>query len=293
MSVKQRKYKLLVDFDKVSKFLIDNYSIKKMNGYLLQPFWEYAHTHPYFNHKMTHHFGIWEDDGKIVAIVCYETDLGECLLFAAERYEYLYEEMLKYAEEELSIHSDGKRKLRIWITEKQKVLFNMLVLGNYSMINKEPITVYKYDKGFQDYNLPEGYSVLSLEDENDIKKIHHCLWKGFDHGDQPDDDVDSRLFMQSGPHFRKDLSTIIKAPSGEYACFAGMWLDEKNHYAYLEPLATVPEYRRLGLASIALTEAMKKTVSFGATYCFGGSHQFYSAMGFETIGYREAWEKTW
>jgi hypothetical protein len=293
MSVKQRKYKLLVDFDKVNKFLSDNYSIKNLNGYLLQPFWECAHTNPFFNHKMTHRFGIWEDDGKIVAIVCYETDLGECLLFAAERYEYLYEEMLKYAEEELSIHCEGKRKLRIWITEKQKVLFNMLVLGNYSMIHKEPISIYRYDNGFKDYILPEGFSIHSLEDENDIKKIHHCLWKGFDHGDKPDDDLDSRLFMQSGPHFREDLSTVIKAPSGEYVCFLGMRLDEKNHYAYLELLTTVPEYRRLGLASIALTEAMKKSVSFTTTYCFGGSHEFYSAMGFETIGYREAWEKTW
>ncbi len=293
MSVKQRGYKLLADFDKVNNFLIDSYSIKKLNGYLLQPFWEYAHTHPFFNHKMTHRFGIWEDNDKVVAIVCYETDLGECLLYAGERYEYLYEEMLNYAEEQLSIHRDGKRKLRIWITDKQKVLFNMLVLGNYSMINKEPITIFNYDKGFKDYILPEGYSIISLEDENDIKKLHHCLWKGFDCGDDPDDNLDSRLFMQSAPHFRKDLSTIIKAPGGEYACFAGMWLDEKNHYAYLPPLATVPEHRRLGLASAALTEAMKKTASLGATYCFGGSHEFFSAMGFETIGYREEWEKIW
>lgn len=293
MSVKRRRYKLLEDFDKVSNFLIDNYSTKKLNGYLLQPFWEYAHTNSSFNHKMTHRFGIWEDDGKVVAIVCYETDLGECFLFASERYEYLYEEMLKYAEEELSIQSQGKRKLRIWITEKQKVLFNMLVLGNYSMINKKPITIYKYDKGFKEYILPEGYSLHSLEDENDIKKIHHCLWKGFVHSNGSDVDMDSRLFKQSSPYFRKDLSTIIKAPNGEYACFAGMWLDEKNHYGYLEPLATVSEYRRLGLASVALTEAMKKTASFGATYCFGGAHEFFSAMGFETIGYREVWEKTW
>ena len=29
---------------------------------------------------------------------------------------------------------------------------------------------------------------------------------------------------------------------------AGMWFDEQNKYAYLEPLATVPEHRRKGLA---------------------------------------------
>jgi hypothetical protein len=38
---------------------------------------------------------------------------------------------------------------------------------------------------------------------------------------------------------------------------------------------------------------MKKTVKEGAKYCFGGSREFYSAMGFETVGVRVFWEKTW
>jgi hypothetical protein len=31
----------------------------------------------------------------------------------------------------------------------------------------------------------------------------------------------------------------------------------KNEYAYLEPLAAVPEYRRMGLGTAALPEGMK------------------------------------
>ena len=99
--------------------------------------------------------------------------------------------------------------------------------------------------------------------------------------------------MQSGPHFRKELTTIIKAPNGEYACFAGMWMDGVNDYAYLEPLATDPKYRRMGLATIALTEAMKKTEKYGATYCFGGNREFYQCIGFEVVCHREKWNKVW
>jgi len=66
-----------------------------------------------------------------------------------------------------------------------------------------------------------------------------------------------------------------------------------NDYAYLEPLATDPRYRRMGLATIALTEAMKLTVKFGATYCFGGSQEFYHKIGFETVCHHENWTKTW
>ena len=38
------------------------------------------------------------------------------------------------------------------------------------------------------------------------------MYRGFDHGDEPNSDLDCRMLMQSGPNFRKDLTTIIKAP---------------------------------------------------------------------------------
>ena len=73
-----------------------------------------------------------------------------------------------------------------------------------------------------------------------------------------------------------------------------MWYDAANKYAYLEPLATIPKYRRMGLATVCLSEAMKKTQArHGAEYCFGGSGDFYTAIGFETIMNREMWKKEW
>jgi predicted N-acetyltransferase YhbS len=72
-----------------------------------------------------------------------------------------------------------------------------------------------------------------------------------------------------------------------------MWINEYNQYAYLEPLATVPKYRKLGLGKLALIEAMKKTKVLGAKYCFGGSIEFYKRVGFETIANRELWLKEW
>ena len=145
----------------------------------------------------------------------------------------------------------------------------------------------------------------SIFDDEIIVKMEFYFWEELgmsviraaelliDHGDNPDDDIDCRIHMQSGPNFRKDLTTVIKAPNGDYVCFAGMWFDEKNKYAYLEPLATVPKYRRKGLATIALMTGMKKTNALGATYCFGGVHDFYTAIGFETICHREMWRREW
>jgi len=292
-NVNLRRYKLLADFIRVHSFLTNIYSLDTLNSYLLPQFFEYAHTHPFFNHKLTHLFGLWEDSGKLIGIACYEMDVGEGFLVTDREHTYLLPEMLVFAEKELSVIKNNKHTLSVWVTEKETDKIELLAQNGYTKVHTEPVRIFTYNKPFPDVKLPEGFTIISLEDENDYGKIHECLWKGFNHGNNPDDDIDCRILMQSGPNFRKDLTTVIKAPNGDYACFAGMWFDEKNKYAYLEPLATVPEYRRMGLATIALTEGMKKTKALGATYCFGGVPDFYTAIGFETICHREMWRKEW
>ena len=291
MNIIYRRYRMLDDFTKASRFLTDHYSLNDCSGYLTQPFFEYAHTHPYFKHNLTHRFGVWEGNNGITAITCFEMGLGEAFLCCERGCELMLPEMLIQAEDELSIIIDGKRALGVWVTDKQKEHIKLLEDNGYTKVYEEAVTVYEYDKGFTDYSLPEGYKAFSLSEENDIRKIHRCLHKGFDHPGEPDDDIDCRLLMQSGPGFRPDLTTVIKAPDDEYACYAGMWTDKKNGFAYLEPLATVPEHRRKKLAAYALTESMKKTAKEGARYCFGGDMDFYRSMGFKKIMTRELWKK--
>jgi len=288
-----RNYKLLSDFEKVNQFLRRNFTKYGLNGNAPQPSWEYTHTHPGFNHHLAHRFGIWEENSEIIGIASYEMDLGECFLWTKIGKEALKKEMLEYAEKKLFSISEIEKKLDVLIFDYEKKLRNLLLQKKYEMKNSEPITVYDYHKGFNEIKLPEGFSLISLEDENDIGKIHSVLWKGFNHGDNPDNDIDCRIQMQTGPNFRKDLTVVAKAPNGEYACFAGMWIDEVNHYAYLEPLATDPKYRKLGLASAVLTESMKRTAQFGAEYCFGGPVGFYEKIGFRVVCHREHWVKIW
>lgn len=293
MAVMKRRYRLLGDFQSVLQFLQEEYSIETLNSYLLPQFFEYAHTHPAFNHQKTHRFALWEEENMVVGVVCYEMDMGECFFVVKDGYYYLLSAMLAHGEEELSVIKDDSHVLHVWITDKEGEKRALLENKGYKKIHTEPVTIFPYEKEFPTRTVPQGFSILSLEDENDIAKIHACLWKGFDHGPDPSDDIDCRLLMQSGPNFRKDLTTIIKAPTGEYACYAGMWFDEVNQYAYLEPLATVPEYRGLGLGTLALTEGMKKTKDLGACYCFGGSLEYYHRIGFKTICHRELWRKEW
>jgi len=295
MSVKFRRYKLLADFDKVNKYLTDVFNIETLNGYLLPQYFEYAHTHPLFTFKLAHKFGLWEHEDELIGIACYDMYPGECFISVKSGFYSLLPEMISYSEEYLSEKSNGKTSLAISIIGKEIEKKELLEKSGYKKIHSETVSVFSYENPLPNQSLPEGFSVISLEDENDFKKINDCLWYGFDHGPEPDpdDDIDCRILMQSGPNFRKDLTTIIKAPNGEYACYAGMWIDRQNNYAYLEPLATVPKYRRMGLATLAVVEAIKKTKRLGAKYCFGGTGEFYSSIGFKEISNRELWRKEW
>lgn len=294
MDITQRRYKILSDFEKVSQLLRNNFVKYQKNGNMCQPRWEYLHMHPWFNFKLAHRFGVWEKGDEIVAVACYETDLGDCFLITKIGYEFLRKEMVDYAEQELfKINDKQKRELNIWVYDYETDVNEYLKKKNYIIKHSEPTKIYEYKKGFITKALPSGFSVVSLEDECDIKKINSVIWKGFNHGDTPDNDLDSRLHSQSAPNFRKDLTIVVKAPDGEYACFCGMWLDGVNDFAYLEPLATIPQYRGMGLATVALMESMKRTQKFGATYCFGGENEFYSKIGFEQIHYYQQWNKVW
>ena len=298
--VTSRNYKILGDFSKVSQFLHDEYNKQKYKVFP-QPMLEYAQTHPCFDYQLAHRCKIWEEDGKIVGFVCFECNIGDVYLLADENHSYLYDEMLQYAEENLSgVTAEGAHYVIIAWDKADDKMSNLLAKRGYQNRRIEPNLIYDYSKGFEHKPLPEGYELITLEDENDFNKIDKCLWLGFDHGTEEEyeeqrqeKDIDARATMQTGPNFMKELSFVVKSLNGDYVCFASMWLDGDNNYAYLEPLATVPSHRGKGLATITLMEAMKATLKYGAKYCIGGSIDFYKDIGFEKLGDTVYWIKKW
>ena len=84
----------------------------------------------------------------------------------------------------------------------------------------------------------------------------------------------------------------VIAPDGSYACCAGMWWTPENRLAYMEPLATIPEHRRKGLAAAALTELYRRMMPLGATHMTGGGDIFYQKLGvFKPLVRWTYWER--
>ena len=136
---------------------------------------------------------------------------------------------------------------------------------------------------------------MSLADDNDLPKVASVMWRGFNHGDGPPDDRHSdQEFMQSAPNYRKDLNVVAEAPDGEFVAYCGMWYEPANSIGYVEPVATDPEYRRLGLGRAAVMEGIRRCGELGATVAWvGATMPFYVSLGFRRAYSSTIWQREW
>ena len=75
--------------------------------------------------------------------------------------------------------------------------------------------------------------------------------------------------------------------------FSGIWYVPESRIAYIEPVATDPDYRRMGLGKAAVLECIRRCKELGATVAFVESEQqFYLDIGFELSFRRHMWSRS-
>lgn len=120
------------------------------------------------------------------------------------------------------------------------------------------------------------------------------MWRGFDHEGEPtqdEEDIQWRKAMLSSPHINPELIIAIVAPNGNYASHCGLWHSPGDNYAYVEPVATDPEYRKMGLGKAAVYESILRAKYLGAKEAYVvSSQQFYNNIGFKPLTTETWWE---
>jgi len=284
------------DYEAVSEFLTGLYEPENRDGNWLQPIWEYAYTHPEFDEASVGRIGIWEDGGRIVAVATYELQLGEAFFNTHRDYAYLKPEMLRYAEANLSAsRDDGQRRLRAFVNDFDGAFGEVVLARGHARDPGRDRYMSRFVIGslFPQITVPEGFRLQSLADDNDLEKAARALHRGFDHpGEPPEDAVEGRKRMQSGPNYRLDLTIVAVAPSGDFVSFCGMWYDPANRFAYVEPVATDPDYRRRGLGRACVLEGIRRCGELGATAAYVGAVKpFYRSLGFAKLFTANCWLK--
>jgi N-acetylglutamate synthase-like GNAT family acetyltransferase len=299
VTISHRPYDHATDYKKVSEFLIKHYLPGNVDGNWLEPEWEYAIFHPMLDLENMTHWRIWEVDDEIVAFAHYEWHLGEGFFEFHPDYHHLREELLDYAELHLAgiSNKNGRRYLCAYVNDYDLPLLELVQHRGYQK-NEEgirPLYRFEIPYPFTDIHVPEGFHMISLAEECDWSKVHRVIWRGFNHSGEPpggDEELISRQKMFDTPKARRELKIAVKAPNGDFVAFSGMFYEEKNQFAYVEPVATDPDYRRLGLGKAAVLEGVRRCAQLGAKEAFVGSDQlFYQAIGFRKVFNTECWLK--
>jgi mycothiol synthase len=246
---------------------------------------------------------LWEtEDGSIAAVLNPE-DSGHAYLQVHPelRTPELEQEMLAVAEEHLSVARDGMRALTVWTNDRDDLRLELLERSGYTKGNwVESQWRRDLEASIPEVPIPPGYMVRSLGDIDEIPARSWASWRGF-HPDEPDEDYEGYEWyhnIQRCPLYRRDLDIVAVAPNGDIASFCTMWYDDVTRSAYIEPVATVPEHLRLGLARANLTEGLRRLQKLGARRAFVSGYEpipnaLYALVLSPEHDRYEEWVKRW
>ncbi|MBR0450506.1 MAG: GNAT family N-acetyltransferase [Oscillospiraceae bacterium] len=266
------------DYEAVCEFLIElNRNSKDHINWNWARF-EWMYEHPEFDKSSIGFIGLWTDSDRVVGAAIYDMYFGEAFCGVLPGYEELYPEILDYAYENLSddaglgiaICDDSPDEIRI--AEEH---------GFAAAEQTETIMEKLLDKELA-ADIPEELTIIEPDPVKDEEALKWLFWQGFDHGDdraefekedQPSRDVRKHL----DPH----LGLAAADESGEMVSFCCLWYIPGTDYAYVEPVCTIPKWRRKGVAKALLSESMNRARELGAKRAYVISDQeFYERLGF-------------
>lgn len=250
---------------------------------------------------------LWQAADQLVAILMPDGGPGEAHLLVHPRLgtPELEEEMLGVAEEHLAaVKPDGSRKLCVWAPEQDQLRQVLLRRREYS---KGDWPEHQWRRDLQtpilDAPLYAGYSIRALGDGLELLERCYASGLGFHDGDiavAVDNRKDPSWYrnIQTAALYRRDLDLVAIAPDGAIAAFCTIWFDDVTRSACFEPVATVPEHQRRGLAKALMTEGLRRLKRMGATTAFVGGYSpaanalYRSVMG-PDHDLDEPWVRQW
>ncbi len=192
--------------------------------------------------------------------------------------------MLLYAKK----HLGTPDKFKVTISDDDEAFKRIAAeLGFVATEDKENDAIFWTDETSMAYELSEGYTITSMKDTYDLFKYGQVLWKGFNHelkGEGVFDfTTDKEKTFETAmirPNVDLSLKVAVVAPNGDFVSYCGMWYDSDAGFAVIEPVATDPKYRKMGLGKAAVLEGIKRVAALGAKKVLvGSSQQFYYSIG--------------
>jgi mycothiol synthase len=246
---------------------------------------------------------LWETpDGQIAAVLNPE-EQGDCFMqiHPAFKTRELEDEMIAAAEEHMAVQRNGRQRLHLWADSQDVQRQELLKAHGFTMESyMESQWRRDLDTPIPDVPVAEGYTIRCLGDESEFPARTWASWRGF-HPDAPAEGYGGPQGyhdIQRCPLYRRDIDMLAALPDGTIASFASFWFDDVTRTVYIEPVATVPEHQRKGLARAVITEGLRRVQRLGALRAFIGGYEpgpdaLYSSVLSPVCDRSISWRKEW
>ncbi len=310
--MKIKKFNKDEDYDRVIKFLRENYKENKnMVSWLPQRFDDLIYRIDVLYHdergreKNLDYTYLFEDDSKnIVGLVIPDGDsFNTCI---KKGYEDIFSSMLDL----------GEKELRPLFDKNEDGTINFLVISHDSIKNQQEELLrrgYTKDEA-GDYDnvqhpletnytieLPEGYKQVFGENLDEIMKCTACHY-GFhpndDNGDltvMPKEGFLSYQGRKNSQFYKDSFESLIETDDGDICSYCFCYVDKETSTAFIEPVSTRGKYRHKGFAKQMLHGVINRLKEMGIENAYINSFDWrvnvYRNAGFETEDTISCWHK--
>lgn len=247
--------------------------------------WEWLLGHLGLDELTLPSIGLFMDNKQVAGLVTH--DMGTAAYIVVNPlYKYIKREMMEYAAKELSHNGISS----VYIDDNDVELISIAENMDYTKTEEKEYVLKMNCEGRLSYSLPSGFDITDNDLDRDLNKYVKVIHLGFENNGEPASLVEADI--PERPHFNPRLAVFTIAPNGDYAAHCGMWYMPDTEYAYVEPVATVPNYRKNGLGKAVVYEGINRCVEMGAKKALVISNQqFYHSLGFAEYSSSSLWVK--
>lgn len=293
------------DFLRIRDFLKETYANNKHHNWGIDR-WNFCrfvsqNFHDTFN-NWPDTVGIWVDDNeRIQCVVNSEGENRGEVFFQMRGLDYsdkAYDAFITHAEEKyLAINDEGQNFIQLRVDPNNHPLKEILDQRGYKPLKLHEINLSLKVLNPFNYQIPKG---LTLVDGHEItatqKAVAHAKAFGYYENTDFPIEIPIKAFeaLTQAPDYMKALDMAIINDQKEIVSFCTLWFDDYNKIAILEPVGTIPNYRRQGLSKNCIFAGINRAYDLGARKIFVGSNQeFYHKIGFRFDYQIEIWKKIW
>ena len=259
-------------YESIHQFLLEAEKLE-YNEHFHWGRFEWMHAHSYLDEDQLTSIVMFKDEnGAVVGLATYDTSYDDRVyLIHTSLDKVLLERMV-----DTILEADGDRAV-IKVNAKDTVLCQLLQKKGFEKKDRCACILSLDLSKPLDYCMPDGYVMSPQGFAADPWQYQLVIHKGFDNEGIPERWDDE--FLKRIPHVNEDLKAFA-ITNNEYCAHCGLWYSTGST-AYVEPVATVPEHRKQGLAKAVVYEACARANVFGAKRAVVISDQdFYFRLGF-------------